>query len=106
MVETPRHTDIIPPVVLAVLQSAAAEEDFLRAKGATEERIKSKVGLGRKLALLAARGIDISIALPPEETQENTVESEITELEEKRVERLMDTTGVGYNEALKRIRAS
>lgn len=76
MIEIPRDTSDIPPEVLDTLRAAKAEADKLRALGATEERIKSKVALGRKLAVLAARGVDISAALPQEDSDELTPEEE------------------------------
>ncbi len=99
MIEIPRDTSNIPPEVMDTLHEARAEADKLRALGATEERIKSKVALGRKLAMLAARGIDISAALPQEESDELTPE------EEAEVDRL-DAMGImSIAEAIQRVKS-
>jgi|GEM_PF-3856768 len=105
MVEIPRDSSAIPPEVLGVLEAAKVEEDKLRALGASEERIKSKVALGRKLAMLAARGYDISAVLPPETDDEPVVEDQdLTPEEEAMIDRL-DAMGVmNIAEAIRRVK--
>ena len=107
MVEQYPEARKLPDEVFSAVYDAAHEENHLRDRGYTQKRIGSLVGkkLSRELINLQLKGIDTRHAFPPEESSETPPEKEMTDEEEIKVERLMDTTGMGYDEALQRIRA-
>lgn len=88
------------PDLQETLRSAAVDRDDLTAKGYTEARIKEKVGLGRRLALLAARGVDISEV----ERQSLSDESEMTPEEEARYDYLDNVGSMNADEIKHRIK--
>jgi len=85
----------IPNEAMAIVHKAALDEDHMRQLGARPERIKSEVhkAMSRQLAMLAARGIDVRVVLPPEKTDLMKPSQELTAEEEAEVDRL-DNMGI------------
>lgn len=98
----------MPNQVFSVIYDAAHEENRLRDKGYTQKRIGHLVGiqLSKKLIDLQLNDkVDTHLAFPPERADEAAQEPEMTEEQEIQIERLMNTTGISYDEALHRIAA-
>lgn len=100
MSEIPRPTDTMHPDLQETLRDAAADYEVYAAKGYTEARVKEKVGLGRRLALLAARGVDISEVV----WQEQPAESEMTPEEEAMYDYLDNIGSMSADEIKHRIK--
>jgi hypothetical protein len=101
MIEIPRPTDTMHPDLQETLLEAAAVHEEFSARGYTEARVKEKVGLGRRLALLAARGIDISEATT---SREQPAEREMTPEEEAKYDYLDNIGSMSADEIKHRIK--
>lgn len=102
-VEAPSMTSTLPPEVYTAVYDAAVHEDEDRARGVRPERIKSRGGLGRELARLVVRKIDISGALPPVKNDEQSQRRQLTPEQEAQVDHLMDTTGLSQRDAERKL---
>ncbi len=99
----PAMTSTLPPEVYEAVYNAAVQEDKDRAKGIRPERIKSRGGLGRELAHLVVRKIDISGAFPPVQREVQPQQHELTPEQEAQVDHLMDTTGLSQQDAERKL---
>jgi hypothetical protein len=100
MIEIPRPTDTMHPDLQETLRSAAADRDKFAGWGNTEKSIREKVGLGRRLAHLAARGVDISEVISHGQSEE----SEMTPAEEVRYDYLDNIGSMSADEIKHRIK--
>lgn len=102
-----RHKKSLNP--MDTVHEAALAEDRLRHLGTHPNRIRTivHIPLARALAMLATSGVDVSTALPPEKrhTDLQVVDPKLTPLEELAVDHLVDTIGIGYEEAIQRVRS-
>lgn len=97
------ETTTLPTEVQQAMDTVDADAKKYQARGYKPDRVKELAGRGRSLALLAARGIDISGALPSESLNSNEQDDFITSEQEKQIDHLMDTTGLSYNDAKNKV---
>lgn len=109
MAEKAPRPNKMPDEVFSVLYDAATAEDRLRDLGYHPKRIATIIHkpLNRMLIDLRLQKIDTRLAFPPEDQSVTGVneEIELTPAEDRLVNQIMDTEGLGYIDAVKKARA-
>lgn len=92
-----------PPEIMAKVHEAALEEGRLRSYGASQERLGAgpHKQLSIELAMLAARGFDISSVYPDKREPDSI--ADISPADEAKIERLVDTSQFTYDDARRRV---
>ena len=109
--ELDANSDTIDSAVMDALHDAALREHDLRSAGVSQTRIKklAHIPLNQTLIQLQRSGHDISAAFVPAATSEqDTLVSSSSaftaeEAREAKIEHLVDTMGISYEEAEKRV---
>lgn len=108
MNESNENVSKLPDEVFSVLYDAAYEEDELRRRGVRSERIGQLVGkrLAKDLIDLQLRGFDTQNAFVPEEriAVDNSDEDDLTDEQWEKIDRLVDSGVLTYDEAIYRIK--